>query len=251
SGTPVATGRLADAADLVARTDRSTMVTLPSPGYLTALAAGTTPDAEAAAALARIVRAEILALAADGVPYVLVRNPALGMLLHRTGRARAAGLGLDADALSAAMITADNAAVAAVAGAEGVPEHFRVGLDVTTAGVAEGAYDEDAVKRFLDTQAYRRICVEFPAETDDRFPLTHIPEGVVVSLGLVDITTPVLEDVDDLVSRVDEATEDLDIDDIALSTNGGFHAVPACAEYQFDKLRLVETTARYFWGNEL
>jgi 5-methyltetrahydropteroyltriglutamate--homocysteine methyltransferase len=56
------------------------------------------------------------------------------------------------------------------------------------------------------------------------------------------------------VARVDEASDIVDIvdiDDIALSTNGGFHAVPAAGEYQYDKIQLVEMTARYFWGNEL
>lgn len=74
-----------------------------------------------------------------------------------------------------------------------------------------------------------------------------------MSLGIVDVATPEAEDVDDLVARIDEASSVLDIDDIALSTNGGFTASPAVLSEteQRAKLQLVEMTARYFWGNEL
>lgn len=42
----------------------------------------------------------------------------------------------------------------------------------------------------------------------------------MVSLGLVDVRTAELESVDEIVSRVDGAAAELDIDDLALSTNG-------------------------------
>jgi 5-methyltetrahydropteroyltriglutamate--homocysteine methyltransferase len=59
--------------------------------------------------------------------------------------------------------------------------------------------------------------------------------------------------VDELVDRIDQAAGVIDIDDIAISTNGGFAASPATftEPEQRAKLQLVEMTARYFWGNEL
>jgi 5-methyltetrahydropteroyltriglutamate--homocysteine methyltransferase len=68
----------------------------------------------------------------------------------------------------------------------------------------------------------------------------------------VDIGDPALETVEELVARIDDAAELVTVDDIAISTNGGFHAVgTASPDHQRAKLQRVEMVARYFWGNEL
>lgn len=243
-GTPAARGRLAgqEGTQLGALTHRSTMVALPSAGYLAAL----TAPGEDGGALAAIIRAEIEALAADGVDYVLLRNPAFAFLLTADGRASAQRLGIDPDKTVATMHAAESAAVADL----DVPVNFRVGLDLTTAGQARGPWDTAAVREFLAAQPFGRLCVDFPV--DDHFPLELVPAGLVMSLGVVDIAGPALEDVDALVDRIDEAAKVMDVDDIAISTNGGFHVVgAAAAEYEHAKLQRVEMVARYFWGNEL
>ncbi|MDQ4114909.1 MAG: methionine synthase [Actinomycetota bacterium] len=238
-------GRLAAAegAQLTGIDYRSTMVALPSPGFVTGLAGAA---AEAGRTLADIIRAEITAFAGEGVVYVLLRNPALAFLLTDEGRERAVSLGIDPDKTVAGLVEADNAVLDGLE----LPENFCLGLDLTTAGQAAGPWSEEAVAGFLAIQAYERLCVDYPDES--RFPLSLVPEGVVMSLGVVDISTPELEDVDALVARIDEAAEIIDIDDIAISTNGGFHLVPELSgETEQAKLQLVEMVARYFWGNEL
>ncbi|RCW46100.1 hypothetical protein DFQ14_102402 [Halopolyspora algeriensis] len=61
-----------------------------------------------------------------------------------------------------------------------------------------------------------------------------------------------VENVDGLAARIDVAATIMDVDDIAISTNGGFHVVgSAAAESEHAKLQLVEMVARYVWGNEL
>lgn len=243
-GTLAATGRLvaAESAYLSTHTDRSTMLALPAPGYVSALA----DDADAGPVLAGVVRDEIGAVAADGVAYVLLRNPALGFLLRDEGRERARSLGLDPDKTVAAMVDSENAAVAGLQ----LPENFCLGLDLTTAGQATGSWDRTAVADFLSRQAFGRLCVDHPATAT--FPVELLPGGLVVSLGVVDVSTSVLEDVDDVVAAIDAAAAVIDVDDIAISTNGGFHAAPsATAQTERAKLQLVETAARYFWGNEL
>jgi 5-methyltetrahydropteroyltriglutamate--homocysteine methyltransferase len=254
TGTPAAIGRLAqdEALAIGEQTPRSTVIALPSPGFLAGLCATPGSEADIAKVLAEIIRDEVHALAADGIDYVLLRNPALTFLLTRAGRARATSLGLDPAATVTWMLAADNAVVADLAADAAVPEHFRAGLDITTAGAAAGPWDRDAVSSFLGQLGYDRLCVEYPADPKARFPLDLVPSGLVVSLGVVDVSTPDLEEVDELVARIDEAATVLDIDDIAVSTNGGFHAAPGtAAETERAKLQLVEMTARYFWGNEL
>lgn len=244
-GAPTARDRLvpAEGAQLGALTHRPTMIALPSPGYLTALTAA---PGQSTAGFADILRAEITALAAEGVDYVLLRNPALAFLLVSEGRAAATKLGIDADKTIAVILEAESAAVSDL----DVPANFRVGLDLTSAGHAKGPWDRVAVETFLAAQPFGRLCVDFPAT--NHFPLDLVPPELVMSLGMVDITDPTLEDVDALVDRVDEATKLIDIDDIAISTNGGFHVVgDRAAAYENAKLQRVEMVARYFWGNEL
>jgi 5-methyltetrahydropteroyltriglutamate--homocysteine methyltransferase len=246
TGTPVARGRLVpeEGAQLGGLTHRPTMIALPSPGFLAALGG----QEAAGAAMAEILRSEIAALAAEGVDYVLLRNPALAFLLVADGRAAAQRLGIDPDKTISVMLEAEAAAVAGL----DVAENFRVGLDLTSAGQARGPWDRAAVQAFLAAQPFGRLCVDFPADPDRRFPLDLVSPGLVMSLGVVDISDPEPEDVDELVARVDEAAKTIDIDDIAISTNGGFHVVgAAAAPYEHGKLQRVEMAARYFWGNEL
>ena len=260
SGLPAARGRLVEheAAFLAGSIDRSLMLALPSPGYVLALSRDAGADAqsaEAAAALAAIIRDEIAAVAQQGIAYVLLHNPLAGILLTKRGREQAQAAGVDADELLGAMLDADAAAI------EGLdartPENFRVGLDLTAAGAlgagAAAGYDAAATTAFLDRQPYSRLCVEYPQDEAARFPLQLLKPGTVVSLGVVDISDDAVEDVDELVDRIDKASATIDVDDIAISTNGSFAAAPASVTeaQQHAKLQLVEMTARYFWGNEL
>ncbi|EFC84290.1 hypothetical protein [Parafrankia sp. EUN1f] len=255
---PVGQGRLAkhEADYLLSGTDRPTLVALPSPGFLAELTGGVALTGGAAgqveqvgADLARILGAEIAALAADGIRYVLLTNPAYTFLLTEQGRSQARSHGIDPDSTIERMSQVD---AQVLAGLE-TPAEFRVGLDITTTGAVGGGYDPAAVERFLSGLGFGRLCVEYPAAPAERFPLGQLPAGLVVSLGIVDVDDPELESVDELVGRIDDAATLIDVDDIAISTNGGFHAttVPLDAAHQRAKLQRVEMVARYFWGNEL
>jgi hypothetical protein len=73
-----------------------------------------------------------------------------------------AGSGVDVDAVLAAMISADRAAVTGLA----VPEDFRVGLDLTDAGplpTTSRGYDPVAVSTLLDSTPFNRLCVDSPS----------------------------------------------------------------------------------------
>lgn len=245
-GTPVAHGRLTkhETDFLLAGVQRSTMLTLPAPGFVAELGEA---SPEAAATLATVIRDEVAAVAADGVLYVLLTNPLYGHLLSAAGRTRAAALGVDADAVLRRMLAVD----AAVLDGLETPESFRVGLDLTTGGVApDGSGYSGDVEWFVANQPFDRLCVEHTEAAP--FPLELLVGGLVVSLGLVDLSTAEPEDVDGIVARVDAAAEILDIDDIAISTNGAFFPSSGLSAVdQHAKLQRVEMAARYFWGNEL
>lgn len=263
AATPRATGRLAqaEAAPVLATVDRPVFVTLPSAGYLAAV--GSALDTPAAvdaaamsgAALAAILKAEIEALAADGVVYVALANPLYVPLLTVAGRTAATAAGLDADAVLATLISADKATVTGLS----VPAEFRVGLYLTDSGplptTGEG-YDEAAAAALLDaTPPFHRLGIDYPADPAARFPVELVKPGIVISLGVIDVSTPEVETVEELLDRLDPVLEERGEGDIAIATNGGFAQVadqPRLGEEgQHAKLELVEMVSRYYWGNEI
>jgi 5-methyltetrahydropteroyltriglutamate--homocysteine methyltransferase len=256
-----ASGRLAkaEAAPVLASVDRSVFVTLPSPGYLAAAGSALSSPADidavlaASAALAAVLRDEIRALAVDGVMFVPLENPLYAPLLTVDGRAAAAA-GIDVNAALAALIAADRAVFAGL----DVPADFRVGLDLTDAGplpTTASGYDATAVAQLLDETPFPRFSIDYPENPATRFPVELVKPGIVVSLGVVDVASPALETVDELLDRIDPIAEERGDADIAVATNGGFAQVAdkplMTAAEQRAKLQLVEMVARYYWGNEI
>lgn len=261
AASPAARGRLAEAeaAPVLATVDRPVFVALPSPGYLAAVgssldgAAAVDAVRERGAELAVIIRDEIAALARQGVAYVPLANPLCVPLLTVAGRAALSGE-IDVDAVLAALIETDRAVFAGL----DVPEDFRVGLDLTDSGplpTTSQGYDLKAVAALLDETPFRRLCVDFPADPAARIPLEPVQPGLVLSLGVVDVSSPEPEPVEALLQRLDPVAGLRGESDIAVATNGGFAqsaARPLMGEEdQRAKLRLVEMAARYYWGNEI
>jgi 5-methyltetrahydropteroyltriglutamate--homocysteine methyltransferase len=266
SGTPrltAADGRLAAAevAPVLAAVDRPVFVDLPSPGYLAAVGSALADRADvdaiaaAGAALAAILRAEIEALAAQGVAYVALANPLYPVLVTALGRHRLAAVlpaGVDVDAVLAALIEADRAAVRGLT----APGDFRVGL--TDSGplpaTAQG-YDTVAFESLIDATPFHRLCVDFPVDPAARLPLDLVKPGLVISLGVVDVSSPEAETVESILDLVDPVVSERGEFDIAIATNGGFAQsadAPLMSQAeQNEKLRLVEMVARYYWGNEI
>lgn len=81
-----------------------------------------------------------------------------------------------------------------------------------------------------------------------------LPEDRDACLGVVDATVSALEDIDTVMARIDAAAEVKDLEDMAVSPSRGFADTATrpllSAENQRRKLVLVETVARYCWGNE-
>jgi methionine synthase II (cobalamin-independent) len=258
---PAAAGRLAaaEAATPLASIERSVFVVLPSPGYLAAIGSALADPAAidavraSAEALAAIVRAEIQALAGQGVAYVALGNPLYPPLLTVAGRERLAG-DIDVDAVLRLLMEADRSAVTALE----APENFRVGLDLTDSGAVpttERGYHPAALDALLDETPFHRLCTDFPADPAARLPFARIKPGLVLSLGVVDTSTAAPETVETLLDRLDPVFEQRGEDDVAIATSSGFAASvdrPLMTEdEQRAKLRLVETAARYYWGNEI
>jgi len=97
--------------------------------------------------------------------------------------------------------------------------------------------------------------LEYDDERSGGFePLRQVPEDRVVVLGLVSSKKAALESKDELKHRIEQASEYIPLDRLALSPQCGFASTMegnllTTAE-QEAKLRLVAETAREVWGKQ-
>ena len=208
---------------------------------------------ELGAEIAAFMRAEVEALFAEGVRYVQFDNPAYSEFL--SSHIWSGDGGESGDAFTR-MLAADAAAV------EGVqrPEGASIGMHVcrgnnSSRWLAEGGYDPIA-ERLFGSLPVDRFLLEFDDDRAGGFgPLRYVPQGKVVVLGLVSTKTPQLEDLDEVVARIDEAAQYVDIDNLAVSPQCGFASVAKggnklSQQDQFRKLRVVADAAISAWGLE-
>lgn len=223
---------------------------LPSPAYL----AATTFDPERASAggpatarelgevLAEIIRAEIELLVSRGVKLIQLNNP---LLLGQVAAEPAPGGALsfeDALAVDALAVPPD-----------GRGEGVRIG--VSPGWVAPAAVDRARAERLYGQIPVDRWVLPYDQGTDAELDLLKaLPEDRDVCLGVVDATAPALEDLDTVMARIDAGAEIKDIEDMAVAPSRGFADSAGrpllSADEQHRKLVLVETVARYCWGNE-
>ncbi|MER6674053.1 methionine synthase II (cobalamin-independent)-like protein [Streptomyces sp. NPDC000983] len=233
---------LADgAARLAELTVIAPKASLPSPAYLAATTfepgLGVASARELGEALAEIVSAEIALLVSRGVRLIQLNNPLL----------------LDWPADSPLSFEDALAVEAAALRLDERPEGVRTGLCPGWTAPAEA--DPARLERLYGEVPADRWILPFDQGTPAELDLIRaLPEDRDLCLGVVDATTPDLEDIDTVMARLDAAAELKDMEDMAVSPSRGFADVADAplltAEQQRRKLVLVETVARYCWGNE-
>jgi 5-methyltetrahydropteroyltriglutamate--homocysteine methyltransferase len=117
---------------------------------------------------------------------------------------------------------------------------------------AEGGYDAIAEKLFA-TMAADRFLLEYDDERSGTFePLRFVPKTKTVVLGLVSSKRPQLEESEELIRRIREASKYFPLENLALSPQCGFASTMEgnllTEEEQWAKLRLVSETARRVWS---
>ncbi|MGH3098674.1 MAG: cobalamin-independent methionine synthase II family protein [Streptosporangiales bacterium] len=202
--------------------------------------------------LAQIIRSEIEALLAEGVTYIQLDSVGFTTLLDDEQRDRLAATGTDPDEFIAACLRAEETCLRGLR-REGVAlaMHMCRG-NSRNRWLASGGYDRIAPEVFSRVPVDRWL-LEYDTERAGGFqPLAHVPSDATVVLGLVSTKTPVLEDPDDLMRRVEEASRYVAADNLALSPQCGFASVAEGNALTWDdqrrKLELVVTTAQRIWG---
>jgi 5-methyltetrahydropteroyltriglutamate--homocysteine methyltransferase len=208
--------------------------------------------ADLLADLVPIVRNEIGALIAEGVPYIQLDAPQYTYYVDPQVREAMRRDGIDPDRTVDEAVAGDVACLAGLA-QDGVTLAFHLCRgNSRSRWIAEGGYDPIAEKLFgslpVDT-----FLLEYDSERAGGFePLRFVPRGKTVVLGLITTKEPRLESQDQLLRRIEEASKYVPIENLALSPQCGFASIAAgnllSPDDERRKLELVVDTARKVWG---
>ena len=203
--------------------------------------------------IAAIVRREIEALLAEGVPYIQIDAPRYTYFVDERWRQRFRDQGTDPDTVLDEWIAADNASLSGI-NAQGatIAMHLCRGNN-RGAWFGEGSYAPLAEKLF-HTMAVERFLLEFDSERSGGFaPLRLMPRDKIVVLGLITTKTGTLEPEAEVLRRIDEAAHHFPMEQLALSPQCGFATFAAGNPLSWDeqrrKLELVVQMARRAWGS--
>lgn len=208
--------------------------------------------AELLADFTALIRREVEALIAAGVPYVQMDAPFYTYYADPAMRDRLRAVGLDPDQAFEDAVAADTACLAGLDRPGTLLATHLCRGNSRSRWIAEGGYDQIAEKLFstLPVDAY---LLEYDSpRAGDFAPLRFVPRDKTVVLGLVTTKEPELESQEALQRRIDEAARYLPLDNLALSPQCGFASTAQgnllTPDEQWHKLELVVSTARRVWG---
>jgi 5-methyltetrahydropteroyltriglutamate--homocysteine methyltransferase len=200
--------------------------------------------------LVAVYREEIADLARSGARYIQFDEVAIALLCDPAIRAKVESAGGDPDALLGDYIDAINGAVSAC------PADVVVGVHMCRGNfrgryLADGGYESVAERFFAGTNADHFLLEYDTPRAGDFAPLRFVPSGKGVVLGLISSKTPVLESMNELQRRADEAAKHIALDRLAIGPQCGFASTaagnPLTQADQRAKLRLVVDAARAIW----
>jgi 5-methyltetrahydropteroyltriglutamate--homocysteine methyltransferase len=238
-------------------------MTLPTPNQFPAIAykKGLSDQAYASYSeflwdIVPIFRAEIQALASEGVQYIQIDAPRYSYFIDPKWRRYVEEqMGVDPEQALDEAIRVDNTCIEGARGDRRddgpvVAIHLCRGNN-RSQWYAEGGYDPIAEKLFnqLNVDAF---LLEYESERAGTFePLRFVPRGKMVVLGLVSTKLPDMEPADQLLRRIEEASKYVSVDQLALSPQCGFASGMEgnllTEDQQWRKLELVVQTARKVW----
>ena len=199
-----------------------------------------------------IMKAELQHLHSQGVRYIQIDAPRYSYYIDPKWREWIrTEMSQDPDDALKESVEADNACLAATR-KPGVTLaiHLCRGNN-RSHWYAEGGYDAIAEQLF-STLDVDRFLLEYDDERSGSFePLRFVPRGKMVVLGLISSKQPKLEDKNQLIRRIREASRYVPLENLALSPQCGFASTAEgnllSEDDQWAKLRLVVETAREVW----
>jgi 5-methyltetrahydropteroyltriglutamate--homocysteine methyltransferase len=199
--------------------------------------------------LTRIYREEIAGLVAAGCRYIQLDEVAVALLCDPAIRQKVEAAGQEPDRLIDLYIQSLNDAVA------GAPADVVFGVHMCRGNfkghyLAAGGY-ESVAERFFSNTRVNHFLLEYDTERAGDFAPLRFVRGKGVVLGLVSSKISVLENLDVLKRRTEEATRFIDLDRLAISPQCGFASTvagnPITDADERAKLTLVVEAARAIW----
>jgi 5-methyltetrahydropteroyltriglutamate--homocysteine methyltransferase len=201
--------------------------------------------------LAAVFKEEIGELAKAGCRYIQLDEVAVALLCDPTIREKIARAGNSPDDLVDLYIESINRAVA------GCPPETVIGVHMCRGNfkghyLGAGGYESVAERFFVNTKVNHFLLEYDTSRAGDFAPLRFVPRTKGVVLGLVSSKTPVLESLDALKRRTEEAARYIDLDRLAISPQCGFASTvagnPIAEADERAKLALVVQAASTIWG---
>lgn len=202
--------------------------------------------------IAQVYREEIAALYAAGCRYLQIDETNLpGHLSDPTLREQAKKEGEDPDALVSRYAKLINDSIRDVPADMTVCMHMCRG-NHAGGWFAEGGYDPVARTTF-STVEVDGFFLEYDTPRAGSFtPLQYLAKGKIAVLGLVTTKSPKLESKDELKRRIEEASQYVPLERLALSPQCGFASTiegnPLTEDDEKRKLALIVEVAREVWG---
>jgi 5-methyltetrahydropteroyltriglutamate--homocysteine methyltransferase len=233
-------------------------MTIPSPSVLhfrggrRAVDPNVYPDMEAFYVdLGAAYRGAVQAFADEGCRYLQLDEVNLAYLCDAEQRQMLRDRGDDPDRLPEIYARMINAAIAGRPRDMAITMHLCRG-NFRSSWIAQGGYEPVAEMLFneIGVDGY---FMEFDTERAGGFePLRFVPKGKTVVLGIVTSKTGVLESVEYLRSRIDEAARFVDIAQLCLSPQCGFASTEEgnalTEDEQWAKLGRIVQVAAEVWG---
>ena len=174
-----------------------------------------------------------------------------GAIVGETAKQRYKSLGLDIEDVKAQLLKVNNLAL------EGRPEDM-----VITSHICRGNYHStyftsgpyDSVADYVFVQEnVDALFLEYDDERSGGFlPLAKVSPDKKVVLGLITTKTPELENKEDVIARIHDASRYIPLDRLCLSPQCGFASCEIgnklTEEQQWAKLALVKEIAEEVWG---
>ncbi len=187
-----------------------------------------------------------------GVSYIQIDAPEFGMLLDPIQKDWFARKGFNPTTLVQEGVEMINEVLSGFHGMTGM--HICRGNDKNRF-MAKGGYDEIAKTVFQQAHV-NRLLLEFDSDRSGNFlPLRQVPKDKTVVLGLISTKSPILENEAELIRRIDDASQFVPTERLAISTQCGFASVAKGNNLTFNdqerKLKLVSSIARRVWGDRI
>jgi 5-methyltetrahydropteroyltriglutamate--homocysteine methyltransferase len=199
--------------------------------------------------LVDILRDEVEELIRLGCTYIQIDSPQYAALLDPQLREGYRQRGNDPDRLLDLSTEMDNAVIG---------DHPGVvfGLHLCRGNNQSRFYasgDYGPITKVFQKTRFHRFLLEYDDERSGGFePLRQVPEDRTVVLGLISSKKPTLESKDELKQRIEQASQFIPLERLALSPQCGFAStiegnLVSVADEEA-KLRLVAETAEEVWG---